>query len=234
MELDLKAVPAAVAATASDAAAAVVEAVTKPLMRGRIHQLALVASLIGLVGLVRAAATPRAIVVAWIYGLASVLLYLTSSSYHVFARSPRARRVMQRADHAMIFVLIAGTFTPIAVLAVPDPLRWPTLAAMWAGALFGVVLKIVALDRYPKLGAALYIILGWAGVVIFPSLWDRPGLLALIAAGGILYTGGAVLFALNRPRLSPRWFGYHEVWHCFGVAAGVLLYVANFGLVRAG
>ncbi|MGI8757060.1 MAG: PAQR family membrane homeostasis protein TrhA [Acidimicrobiales bacterium] len=209
-------------------------ALIKPILRGRLHQLAFLASIFGLVALVRSASSPRALAVAWIYGVASGLLYLTSSSYHVFAKSPRARRIMQRADHSMIFVLIAASFTPIAVLAVPNPWRWPILAVMWAGALGGVVLKIVAIDRYPKIGGALYIVLGWAGVVIFPTLWHRPATLALVALGGVLYTGGAVLFALNRPRLSPRWFGYHEVWHTFVIAAGALLYVANLGLVRAG
>ncbi|MCU1356881.1 MAG: hemolysin family protein [Acidimicrobiales bacterium] len=206
----------------------------RPILRGRLHQVAFLASIAGLVALVEQASTPRARAVAWIYGLASALLYLTSSSYHVFAKSPRARRIMQRADHSMIFVLIAGTFTPIAVLAVPSPWRWVALATMWTGAVGGVVLKVVALDRFPRLGGALYIVLGWVGVVIFPALWHRPETLLLIAAGGILYTIGAICFSMSRPRLSPRWFGYHEVWHSFGIVAGVLLFAANLGLVRAG
>lgn len=206
----------------------------RPRLRGRLHQAAFVASVAGLIWLVDAAPTPRARAAAWIYGLASVLLYLTSSSYHVFAKSPKARRIMQRADHSMIFVLIAGTFTPIAVLGVPDPWKWPALVAVWVGALGGVGLKIFALDRYPRLGGAMYIIVGWAGIAIMPAMWDRPGTLALIAIGGVLYTLGAILFALHRPILSERWFGYHEVWHAFGIAAGAVLFVANLGLVRAG
>lgn len=209
-------------------------ALIRPHLRGRLHQAAFLASIVGLVALVEQASTPRALAVAWVYGVASVLLYLTSSSYHVFARSPRARRIMQRADHSMIYILIAGSFTPMAVLAVPSPWRWVALATMWAGALGGVVLKIVAIDRFPKTGSALYIILGWAAAATFPSLWSHPGTLMLIAAGGILYTGGAILFSLGRPRLSERWFGYHEVWHSFGIAAGALLFIANLGLIRAG
>lgn len=206
----------------------------RPLLRGRLHQVAFVASLAGLVWLVDAAATPRARAVAWVYGLASALLYLTSSSYHVFARSPRARRIMQRADHAMIFVLIAGTFTPLAVLGVDGGWKWVALAAVWAGALGGVVLKVAALDRYPRLGGAMYLVVGWAGIVILPALADRPATLGLVVAGGLLYTAGATLFALHRPVLSPRIFGYHEVWHAFGVAAGAVLFAANLGLVRGG
>ncbi|MCB0963536.1 MAG: hemolysin III family protein, partial [Acidimicrobiales bacterium] len=157
----------------------------KPILRGRLHQVAFLASVAGLIWLVHEAPTPRARTVAWVYGLASVLLYLTSSSYHVFARSPRARRIMQRADHSMIFVLIAGTFTPIAVLAVPHPWKWVALATVWAGAIGGIVLKCLAMDRYPRLGAAMYIVVGWAGAVIAPTLWHRPGTLALIAVGGV-------------------------------------------------
>ena len=206
----------------------------RPVLRGRLHQLALVASVFGLVLLVEVAPTTRARTVAWVYGLASVLLYLTSSSYHVFARSPRARRIMQRADHSMIFVLIAGTFTPLAVLGVHGAWKWPALVAVWVGALGGVMFKIFWLDRFPKLGGAMYIIVGWAGIVILPAMWHRPGTLALVALGGVLYTLGAILFALHRPVLSERWFGYHEVWHAFGIAAGAVLFVANLGLVRAG
>ncbi len=209
-------------------------ALTKPVLRGRLHQVAAALSILGLVTLVRAANTPRAVAAAWIYGIASILLYATSSSYHVFARSERARRIMQRADHSMIFVLIAGSFTPTALLVLPDPWRWWSLAIMWGGAVGGIVLKVAALERFPRLGAAMFIILGWAGLMAFPSLAAHPRTLLLFAAGGLLYTVGAIFFALNRPVLSPRWFGYHEVWHSFTAAAGALLYVANLGLVRAG
>jgi hemolysin III len=206
----------------------------RPHLRGRLHQVACVASVAGLVWLVRSASSTQAAVAAWIYGIAGVLLYLTSSSYHVFARSPRARRLMQRADHSMIFVLIAGTFTPVALLGLEGPWRWVLLAGMWSAALGGVVLKVFAIDRFPRLGNALYLVLGWAALAALPALIHRPGMLALVAGGGLLYTGGAVLFFLNRPKLSPTWFGYHEMWHAFGVAAGVLLFVVNLGLVRSG
>lgn len=206
----------------------------RPRLRGRLHLAAAVLSVAGLVWLVRSAASTEARVAAWIYGLAAVLLYLTSSTYHVFAHSPRARRIMQRADHSMIYVLIAGTFTPVCMLAVNGAYRWGVLAAMWIGALAGVVIKVGFFDRFRKLGGALYIILGWAGIAVLPSLIHRPGLLIGIIAAGVLYTGGALLFSLGKPVLSPRWFGYHELWHTFGVAAGGILYFANLGLVRAG
>ena len=208
--------------------------VSYPKLRGRLHQVALLVSIVGLVWLVRSAPTPRALAAAWVYGVASILLYLTSSSYHVFARSPRARRIMQRADHSMIFVLIAGSFTPTALLVLDDPWRWWSMVVMWGGAAAGITFKWLALERYRKIGGALYIVLGWAGLMAFPALAHRPGTLALFAAGGALYTVGAIFFALNRPVLSPAWFGYHEVWHSFTAAAGALLFAANLGLVRAG
>jgi hemolysin III len=205
---------------------------SRPRLRGWLHQAAFWASLAGLAALVHVADSTLALVAAWIYGCAAAALYLVSFSYHVLARGPRARRIMQRADHSMIFVLIAGSFTPVALLAVRGSWRWGLLGAVWAIALGGVALKCLALERFPRLGGGLYIALGWAGVVAAPSLLHRPlvGLLFLLA--GILYTVGAALFANGRPRLNPRWFGYHEAWHTFVVAAGALMFVANFMLVR--
>ena len=208
--------------------------VVRPHLRGRLHQVAVLASVVGLVWLVRAASSTRAVVAAWIYGVASILLYLSSSTYHVFARSPRARKVMQRIDHSMIFVLIAGSFTPLCILALGGPGRWLLLAAMWAAAIGGVILKVVAIERFPRFGNALYIILGWGALAALPALIHRPGLLVLVATGGVLYTGGAILFFLERPKLSPTWFGYHELWHTLGVTAGALLFAVNLGLIRAG
>ena len=204
----------------------------RPKLRGRLHLAAALASVLGLVLLLRVADGSLAHASAWVYGSAAVLLYLSSGVYHVFTQSPRAMRVMQRVDHSMIYVLIAGTFTPFGLLVLDGGWRWTSLAVMWSGALLGVVLTITAFERYRKLVAALYIVLGWAGLMLLPPLIDRPVLLALVVLGGGLYTMGAVLFALRWPALSPRWFGYHEVWHVLVVAAGGVLYLANFELVR--
>lgn len=206
----------------------------RPRLRGRLHLLALVASVGGLVWLLRSAHTPSAIAAAWVYGSAAILLYLSSSTYHVFAKGPRSRRIMQRIDHSMIYVLIAGTFTPVCLLVLDGSWRWIALGAMWTGAICGILLKVLAFERWGKLASALYIVLGWAALGTLPALIQRPALLAQIAVGGVLYTVGAIFFALGRPVLSPRWFGYHEVWHTFVVAAGAVLFVANLGLVQRG
>lgn len=211
-----------------------VELAPRPRLRGRLHLLAAICSVAGLVWLVRSAGSPQALASAWIYGVGCILLYGTSATYHVFARSPRARRVMRRADHSMIFVLIAATATPLCVLAMDGTLRWVLLATFWAGAAAGIVLKICALDRFSRIGNVMYIALGWSGMLALPTLARRPSLLVMIVVAGVLYTGGAILFAMRKPRLWPEWFGYHEVWHVLVTAAGVVLYFANLNLVRAG
>jgi hemolysin III len=207
-----------------------IQGLERPRLRGRLHLIAAVASVLGLVVLLRVAHSGLAHAAAWVYGSAAVLLYVSSGVYHVFARSPRALRVMQRIDRSMIYVLIAGTFTPFGLLLMDGWWRWASLATMWGGALLGVTLTVAA--RVPKFTSALYIVLGWVGLIMLPSLVDRPNLFVLVVVGGTLYTVGAILFALRRPALWPRWFGYHEVWHALGVLAGAVLYLANFELLR--
>jgi hemolysin III len=206
---------------------------SRPRLRGRLHQAAFCASLVGLAALVHAAHSTLALVAAAIYGCATVALYFVSFSYHVLAQSPRARRIMQRADHSMIFVLIAGSFTPVVLLALHGSWRFGLLGAVWAIALGGVALKCLALERFPRLGGGLYIALGWIGVIATPAFLHRPVLGLLFLLGGILYTVGAALFATGRPRLNPAWFGYHEAWHTFVVAAGALMFAGNYILVHS-
>jgi len=205
----------------------------RPRLRGRLHQAAFGASIVGLAALVHVAHSTLALVAACTYGCATAGLYFVSFSYHVLARSPRARRIMQRADHSMIFILIAGSFTPVVLLALHGPARWALLGAVWAIAFGGVALKCLALERFPRLGGGLYIALGWAGVFAAPAFVRRPLLGLLFLLGGILYTVGAALFASRRPRLNPAWFGYHEAWHTFVVAAGALMFAGNYILVRS-
>lgn len=206
---------------------------SRPRLRGQLHAVAAVLSVGALVWLVRSAATVEATVAAWIYGSAAILCYLTSSSYHIAARTERARAAMQRADRSMIYVMIAGTFTPVALLAVHGWSRWLLLSVVWVGALFGVALMLPKRPRLPRFGGALYIILGWAGVSVMPALADHPMRLVLMVTAGILYTLGAILFQLKRPQLHPAWFGFHEFWHVMGVAAGALLFVVNLSLISS-
>jgi hemolysin III len=207
-------------------------AVRRPHLRGRLHLIWAVVSLGGLGWLVRSAFSGPARLAAWTYGVSCVLLYGASATYHVFARSERAQRLMQSIDHSMIYVLIAGTFTPVCLLVMTAPLNKLVLIGVWLAAALGAVRALVARHRFRRWGAALYLVMGWAGVVTIPALIDEPSRLALSLAGGVLYTVGAVLFAMRRPRLWPRWFGYHEVWHVFGVIAGAMFFVVNLGFIR--
>ena len=177
---------------------------------------------------------PRATLAAWVYGLSMVLLYFASSTYHVYARSGRARVFMKSLDHSMIFVLIAGTYTPVCLLALNGAWRWLLFALVWAGALTGVVIKIFAIERFPRLGFALYVVVGWLALLAIPALPWRPDLFALAAVGGLVYTAGAVLFVLHRPRPFAVWFGYHEFWHLLVVIAGSAFFLLNLALIAAG
>jgi hemolysin III len=184
-----------------------------------------------MVWLVRVAPTAQAKVAALVYGASAVALYFVSTTYHVFARSDRTRRVMRRVDHSMIYILIAGSFTPICMLAMTGWSRWLVLGLVWAGALTGAGVKLLAGHRFPRFGFALYLILGWAGVAAFPALVAEPLRLVTALVAGLLYTVGAILFAARWPLPKARWFGYHEVWHSLGTAAGALLFALNFSII---
>jgi hemolysin III len=206
-------------------------AVAVPRLRGHLHLVACAVSLIGLVWLVALADGLRALAAAWVYGLATVLLYFVSSSYHVFARGPRVRAVLRRVDHSMIFVLIAATYTPVCLLVLDGWWGVSLLVAVWIGALVGIALKVADLERFRKISAALYLVLGWLAVLAAPQLLDHLELLPLALGGGLLYTVGAVLFALKRPAPVAKWFGYHEWWHAFVIAAGACFFAMNAYLI---
>jgi len=203
-----------------------------PRLRGRLHQLAALASVGGVAWLLADARTSTGVIAASVYGLAMVLLYGTSSTYHIYARSPRARRIMKRLDHSMIYVLIAGTYTPVCLLALHGSARWALLAIVWAGALVGMAVTTLAHDRFRGVCSTLYLVLGWAAVAAVPTLARRPDdLLAVALLGGLVYTLGAVLFALHWPGPVARWFGYHEVWHVCSIAAGAAFFAVNLHLI---
>jgi hemolysin III len=128
----------------------------------------------------------------------------------------------------MIFVLVAGTYTPFALLVLAPALGWAVLGVVWGGALAGVVISLLWIDAPRWLTAVLYVALGWVSIVIMPQLWDRAGVLAvaLLATGGVLYTVGAVVYARRRPDPAPRVFGYHEVFHALVIAAAAVHFAA--------
>jgi hemolysin III len=205
----------------------------RPRLRGRLHAVATALAVAALAWLVRSAASLEATVAAWVYGVSSVLCYLTSSLYHMVARTERVRALLRRADHSMIYLFIAGSFTPACLLTMSGWWRWALIGIVWLGALVGVGLSLPAQPRLPHFRVALYQILGWTGVAALPTLARDPLRAVLVATAGLLYTGGAILFGRQRPVLHPGWFGYHEFWHGIGIVAGTLIFVVNLSLIAA-
>jgi hemolysin III len=198
----------------------------KPTLRGVSHQYAFFVSLGCGVGLILAASGGRARFAAAIYAGAVSALLGTSALYHRVTWRPAARRWMRRLDHSMIFVLIAGTYTPVALLALHGSLARTILIVVWAGALGGVVFKLAWIDAPKWVFAAVYLALGWVSVAILGELPAAIGWLGVagLAAGGLLYTAGAMVYASERPNPLPKVFGYHEVFHALVLAAVGLHY----------
>jgi hemolysin III len=196
-------------------------------LRGVFHQWACAGSVpLGLV-LVLVAGTPRARVALAVYSASLVALFGVSALYHrINWRSLAARDWMRRLDHSMIFVLIAGSYTPFAVLALHGPLATAILLAVWAGAGLGAAFNLVWRDAPAWLRSALYVGLGWIAVAAMPQLGAAVGIggMALLGVGGILYTLGAVVYAVRRPDPVPTVFGYHELFHILVIAAAALQY----------
>ena len=212
--------------------AAAIEPLHQPLLRGWTHLVAFVVAIPAGVVLIIRAEQALATTAAAIYVATVLLSFGTSAAYHRLARSARSRRIMQRLDHAMIYLLIAGTYVPACLLGLPLSWGIPLLAVVGTGAVAGIVLKLVAFDRRGSWVAyALYPALGWAAVVALPVLVDHlsTSVLVLILAGGVAYTIGFPVLLLKRPDPWPRVFGYHEVWHVFTILAAVL----HFGAVAA-
>jgi len=210
-----------------DAVEHAVEAV-KPRLRGVLHEAAFAVSLVTGTALVILATGTRATVAATIYAVSVAMLFGTSAAYHRGSWSPRAREVMERLDHSMIFVLIAGTYTPFALLLLEGWRQWVVFGGVWAGAVAGIVLRNVAPLRGRWLYTLLYVGLGWVAVFVLPDILHEGGVvvLVLLIAGGLFYSAGAVVYARRRPDPSPRWFGFHEVFHALTLMAFVTHYIA--------
>jgi hemolysin III len=200
----------------------------RPRFRGVLHQYAFfVAVLLG--GLLVLGAQPGIERLSAFVFAASVATMLgVSALYHRIVWPPGPRRWIRRLDHAAIFLLIAGTYTPFGLVTLDGAWRVTVLAIAWAGALAAIVLKVAWIDSPRWVAALVAVCLGWVGVAAVPEIHGAVGLspLALIAAGGLLYTAGAVIYALRRPDPLPSVFGYHELFHALVVAAAGCQYVA--------
>ena len=200
----------------------------KPLLRGWLHLGAFPAAIIAGLILVATGPTQTARLTTAVYAAASAALFGVSALYHRTNLTPRATTRLKRLDHANIYLIIAGTYTPVAALALEGTVRIGLLAVVWTGAVAGVCFRTLWIGAPRWLYTALYILLGWAAVLVLPQLASGAGTAAtaLILAGGVLYTAGAVIYALKRPNPSERWFGFHEVFHACTLAAYITQFTA--------
>ncbi len=203
-----------------DAAAADATVEIKPTWRGWIHAATFpvaIATGIVLIALAHGTAAKWA---SAVFMITSLLLFGNSALYHRFNWKPRTKSVLKRIDHANILLLIAGTYTPLAVLALPTPQTVLLLSVVWTGAILGILFRVFWINAPRWLYVALYIALGWAAVMYIVPLFEaNVAMMVLVIVGGVLYTAGAVVYALKRPNPWPGRFGFHEIFHVCTVLA---------------
>lgn len=206
---------------------AALEALPRPRLRGILHLVTAPIALIGGLALVITAGTLAGRISTAIFMTTSTALFATSAVYHVGRWLPPVKAALRRADHSNIFLIIAGTYTPLSVLLLDAADARVLLGVVWSGALLGVGLRNLWLGAPRWLYVPIYIALGWAAIFYLPEFSAAgPLTLGLIVLGGVLYTVGALVYALKWPRLSERWFGFHELFHSFTIAAFCSHFVA--------
>ena len=207
---------------------------TKPLLRGWLHLGTLPVAIVSGLVLVALAQGTLATWTSLVFALSSILLFGISATYHRINWSPRVKLIFKRIDHANIFLLIAGTYTPLGALALPPEKGWWLLLGVWIGAGLGIGFRVFWVGAPRWVYVPLYIILGWVAVIYMVDLWmANAAMTILVVVGGLAYTAGAVVYALKKPNPVPGVFGFHEVFHAFTVVAflchwtAVLLIVLN-------
>ncbi len=202
-----------------------------PRLRGVSHAVAFLIALAAAALIVVLAPGGAATGALAVYGAGLVALFGGSALYHRWPGPPRFKPLLRRIDHSTIFVFIAASYTPIALLLIHGALAWVLLAGAWTGALAGVAFSLGWADAPRPLAAATYLALGWLAVIALPQLLNDPMALVLLGAGGLLYSVGAIVYARQRPDPWPRTFGFHEVFHALVIAAATLHYVAMIGWI---
>jgi hemolysin III len=205
----------------------------RPRLRGVMHAYAFWFALAAGIALVAVAHGARARTAAAVYAVGLCGLFAGSAVYHRWRWNPRWRPLLRRIDHSTIFVFIAATYTPVALLVLHGTLATVVLIAVWGGALGGIVFSLAWITAPRVLVAATYLALGWVAVAATPQLIDHAGVAptVLIAVGGLLYTVGATIYAFKRPDPWPATFGFHEVFHTLVTTAAVVHFVAIAGWV---
>jgi hemolysin III len=206
----------------------------KPLLRGVSHEAAAFVALVGWIVLVAVAPSAQARTAAHVYAATLFALFAISAAYHRPTWSPRMRAWMRRLDHSAIFLLIAGTYTPLCLL-LGGRRGGIMLAVAWIGAALGVAESVLWVRTPKPILAALCVALGWVALPILPAVRDAVGTggLVLLGAGGAAYTAGAIVYATRRPDPWPRVFGYHEVFHALVIVAAACHFAVTLSAVRA-
>lgn len=212
---DLPQLPLLDAATVDDAAAEI-----RPTWRGWIHAGTFPVAIVAGIVLIVVAQGGAAKWAAAVFMASSLLLFGNSALYHRFDWSPRVKITLKRIDHANIFLLIAGTYTPLAVLALPPGKGTLLLSLVWGGTVVGILFRVFWIHAPRWLYVALYLLMGWAAVMFMADLFAaNVTMMVLVIVGGLLYTGGAIIYALKKPNPWPGHFGFHEIFHVCTVLA---------------
>lgn len=201
---------------------------TPPLLRGWLHLGTAPVALLAGAALVILAPTLQARFTIAIFTLSAVALFSISATYHTINWTPNVKRILRRLDHANIFLIIAGTYTPLTVIWLETQTAQILLSLVWGGSILGLLFRVFWLTAPRWLYVPIYIALGWAALLYLPDFYDSAGvvIVGLILAGGILYSAGAVIYAIKKPNLSVRYFGFHELFHSFTIAAFFCHYAA--------
>jgi hemolysin III len=207
--------------------------VDMPRLRGLLHAYAVVPSLLAALALVVFAPGAGERAAAAVYGAGLCALFGGSGLYHRWRWHPRWRPLLRRIDHSTIYLFMGACYTPVAMLVLSGATRWTVLGVVWGGATVGIVLSVAWITAPRWLCSACYVALGWAAVFAVPQLVSALPVtpVLLFGLGGVLYTAGAVVFALGRPNPWPRVFGFHEIFHAFTILGALAHFVAMAGWV---
>ncbi len=210
----------------------------KPKLRGWLHAGAFPVAVVAGLVLVLVAPDGHAKAATAVYAVTAALLFGVSAAYHRGHWSPRALQTLKRLDHANIFLIIAGTYTPYALLLLDGPEARTLLTIIWSGAVIGVLFRVFWVGAPRWLYVPVYVLLGWAAVFYLPD-FARGGaaVLTLVIVGGLMYSLGGLVYGIKRPNPSPKWFGFHEVFHAFTLGGfltqHVGVWLAAFGVGAA-
>jgi hemolysin III len=197
-------------------------------VRGLLHGAAGLAAAAGAALLTMRASEGQHAIAGLVFGLSLMAMFTVSAIYHAVDWRQSAKTFLQRLDHSMIFLVVAGTFTPFGVVLLDDPLRLILLTLLWGTALVGITLKFVLPRVKTGLSIGLQHAMGWSSLAAVPVIWQKigAGAVAMILAGGVFYTAGTIMFAMKRPRLFPRVFSYHELFHVMVIVGSAFHFLA--------